>query len=166
MPIEPFVIFAAKYLGYILLAVFVILFLKKRNLEGATALRPHGAGRNFLLISLIAAVLSRFIFTGLIRFFYFRPRPFVEQAVAPLFEHAPTASFPSGHAAFYFALSLGVFYYNKKIGIWFFVATLLITSARVFAGVHYATDILGGLAVALLSFWLVKYLAKFARLKE
>ena len=141
------IIFLAKYLGYILLAAFLFLFLKNRD-------------KNFLLIPLISALVSRFIFTELIRFFYFRPRPFVEQGVSPLFDHAPTASFPSGHAAFYFALSAGVYFYNKKAGLWFFAASAAIGLARVFAGVHYFTDVLGGLAIGIFSFRLVSFLYK------
>lgn len=139
---ELVIIFLAKYLPYILLGVFFVLFLKKRSW-------------NFLFIPLISALVSRFIFTELIRFFYFRPRPFVEQGFVPLFEHAPSASFPSGHAAFFFALSTGVFVYNKKAGTWFFIGSFLIGFSRVLAGIHYVSDIFGGFAVGLFSFWLV-----------
>ncbi|MEK7203545.1 MAG: phosphatase PAP2 family protein [Patescibacteria group bacterium] len=141
------IIFLAKYLGYMLLAIFAVLFLKNRS-------------KNFLFIPLISALVSRFIFTEIIRFFYFRPRPFVEQGIVPLIEHASTASFPSGHAAFYFALSAGVYYYNKKAGLWFFAGSAAIGLARVFAGLHYFTDILGGLLIALLSYFLVRIFFK------
>jgi undecaprenyl-diphosphatase len=143
---ELIVIFSAKYLGYILLAVFLILFLKNRSKE-------------FLLIPLISALISRFVFTELIRFFYFRPRPFVEQGIVPLIEHAPDASFPSGHAAFFFALSAGVYYFNKKAGIYFFIASFIISIVRVFVQLHYILDIFGGLAIGLFSFWLINFLA-------
>ena len=144
---ELIIIFSAKYLDYVLLAVFLILFLKNRS-------------KNFLLIPLISALISRFIFTELIRFFYFRPRPFVEQGVSPLFEHAPSASFPSGHAAFFFALSAGVYHYNKKAGLWFFAVSSLMGLARVLAGVHYLTDIFGGLLIGLSAYFLVRIFFK------
>ena len=144
---ELIIFFSAKYLGYVLLAVFLILFLKNRN-------------RNFLFIPLISALVSRFIFTELTRFFYFRPRPFVEKAIAPLIDHAPDASFPSGHAAFFFALSAGIYHFNKKAGLLFFIASAAIGLARVFAGLHYFTDILGGLALGVFSFWLAGFLYK------
>lgn len=141
------ILFSAKYLGYILLAAFAILFLKNRN-------------KLFLFLPLTAALISRFVFTEIIKFFYFRPRPFVEQAISPLIEHAPTASFPSGHTAFFFALSAGVYSFNKKVGLWFFVASTLIGFSRVFAGLHYISDIVGGLAVGLFSFWLINFVKK------
>lgn len=144
---ELIIIFSAKYLSYVLLAVLLILFFKNRK-------------KDFLFISLISALISRFVFTELIRFFYFRPRPFVAEMVEPLIDHAPTASFPSGHAAFFFALSAGIYYYNKKAGLWFFAVSAVIGLARVFAGVHYFTDVLGGLAIGFFSFWLVNFFFK------
>lgn len=144
---ELIIVFSAKYLGYILLAIFLILFFKNRR-------------KDFLIIPLLSALLSRFVFTELIRFFYFRPRPFIEQGITPLFDYAPSASFPSGHAAFFFALSAGIYHYNKKVGLWFFAASAAISLARVLAGVHYFTDILGGFAIGVFSFWLVSFLYK------
>ena len=58
----------------------------------------------------------------------------------------------------FFALSAGVYSFNKKAGIWFFVVSALIGLARVFAGVHYFSDIVGGLAVGLFSFWVISFL--------
>lgn len=146
-PLDFIIVFSAEYMGYVLLAIFLFLFWKNKN-------------KNFFFVSLPSALLSRFVFTEIIRFFYFRPRPFVEQGINPLIDHAPTASFPSGHAAFYFALSAGVYHFNKKAGLWFFVASFIIGLARVFAELHYYSDIFGGLVIGIFSFWLVKFLFK------
>jgi undecaprenyl-diphosphatase len=72
-------------------------------------------------------------------------------------------SFPSGHAAFFFALATAVTLFNKKVhpersrrtGIWLFVGAFLISLARIYAGVHYPSDILAGAAVGVFSGWLV-----------
>ncbi|MBI2003391.1 MAG: phosphatase PAP2 family protein [Parcubacteria group bacterium] len=141
------IVLSAKYLGYILLAIFLFLFWRNKN-------------KDFFTIPLISALVSRFILTEVIRFFYFRPRPFIERGVIPLIEHASNASFPSGHAAFFFALSAGIYQYNKKAGLWFFALSAAIGLARVFAGVHYFTDVLGGLAIGVFSFWIVNFLFK------
>ena len=82
------------------------------------------------------------------RYFYYYPRPFVIfQDVNQLLLHEQTGSFPSGHASFYFALAMGVYLYNKKLGKIYFILAFLISFARVFAGIHWPFDIAGGLAV-------------------
>ena len=69
-------------------------------------------------------------------------------------------SFPSGHAAFYFALSMGVYLYNKKLGAAFFVVSVLMGIARIFAGVHWPADILGGALVGIVTALLVNFYAR------
>ena len=65
-------------------------------------------------------------------------------------------SFPSGHATFFFAMATAIYLYNKKWGIFFFAATVLMTVSRVVSGIHYPFDIIGGavigIAVAYLTF--------------
>ena len=74
----------------------------------------------------------------------------------------PTYSFPSGHAlfAFTFYVSLAIIvspYVNQRarLALWAVTTTLifLIGASRVFLGVHYPTDVLGGFITAAL--WLV-----------
>jgi undecaprenyl-diphosphatase len=94
----------------------------------------------------ISAALSRGVLTPLIRFFYYHPRPFDIYQVRQLIPESG-ASFPSGHAMFFFALAAALYFYNKKWGVWFFLATALMCTARVMAGVHFPSDILGGMVL-------------------
>jgi undecaprenyl-diphosphatase len=58
------------------------------------------------------------------------------------------SSFPSDHAALFFALTLGVFRVSRKGGIILFVYVLIfICLPRMYVGIHYPTDILAGLAI-------------------
>ena len=142
-------VFFANYFGYFLIFL-VFLFLLKRK------------WRTFL-VAFISAFLSRFVFTEIIRLFWDRQRPFVEQSVNLLFEHADKASFPSGHAAFYFALATAVFLRDRKMG-WFFLAgALIISLARVYSGIHWPSDILAGALVGILSALLVNRFFKKGR---
>ena len=172
-------IFFAEYLGYILILI-LLFFLTTRVIAKAmrTAFsslpspRKRGSvGEDTAAASLtkdskkywpiiaqaiLAAVLARFGITELIRFFWERPRPFIENNVNLLLSHSATGSFPSGHAAFFFALSAVVYFYNKKTGFFFFLASFLISISRVFCGVHWPSDIIAGAAIGIFSGWIIR----------
>jgi undecaprenyl-diphosphatase len=133
-------IFFAGYLGYIVIGLVFLIFWKKWKIVS---------------LSFLAAIFSRFGIVELIRFFWARPRPFIENNVNLLIEHQNTGSFPSGHAAFFFALSTVIFCYNKKAGILFFIASFLLSISRVFVGIHWPSDILAGAIVGIFSGWLI-----------
>ncbi|MBI4217456.1 MAG: phosphatase PAP2 family protein [Parcubacteria group bacterium] len=107
-----------------------------------------------------AAILSRLVITELIRLLWHRARPFVELGFRPLVEHSASASFPSGHAAFFFALSGIVFAYNKKAGMLFLLLSAVITVSRVMAGIHWPSDVLGGAVIGIGSALIVMYFLK------
>ncbi|HEB01420.1 MAG TPA: phosphatase PAP2 family protein [Candidatus Portnoybacteria bacterium] len=136
-------IFLAEYLGYVLgIILLAFLFFKKKN---------------FWLVGLAfaSAILARLVLTNLIRWFIYRPRPFIADQVNLLMSHKDVSSFPSGHTAFFFALSVSIFFFNKKAGSIFLVASLFIGLARVFVGIHYPLDILAGAVVGVFSAWLI-----------
>jgi undecaprenyl-diphosphatase len=134
-------IFFAQYSGYVLLGVLFVIFLINRKRWGW----------KILGYAFVAVVISRFVVAETIRFFYDRPRPFEVLNIVQLVEHGAGASFPSGHAAFYFALSWFLFFWNKKIGVAFLAVTLFMTIARVFSGIHYPLDILAGCLIGFVS---------------
>lgn len=147
-------IFFAQYLGYFLIAAALLLILKQKKWQ----LKIY----YFALVSL-SVILARGIIAELIRFFYFRPRPFAALSFNPLFSHTEPEAFPSGHASFFFALALAIFFLNKKWGLRFLIAAFLIGLARIFAGVHWPSDILGGAIVGLISALIVKKLLSFKK---
>lgn len=108
---------------------------------------------------ILAGILSRGIVTPAIRFFYEHPRPFVLYGTEPLLNETSN-SFPSGHAAFLFALAMTAWFYNRRWGNWLFAVASLVGLARIFAGVHWPFDVLGGAAVGILSAWLIHRLLK------
>ena len=145
------VIFLASYLAYILIAIFFLflLFIEHSWREKI----------QIFVITVVSALIARFGITELIRFFYHRPRPFIDHTVNQLLTN-DNWSFPSGHATFFFAVATAVYLYIKKWGIFFFIGTILITVSRVIAGIHYPSDIIGGafigIAVAYAVFYLVR----------
>ncbi len=108
----------------------------------------------------LTAILSRLIITEFIRLLWHRARPFVELGFQPLVEHSASASFPSGHAVFFFALSAVVFGHDKKTGILFFLISGIIGAARVFSGIHWPSDVLGGALIGIGSASVVMHFLK------
>ena len=145
------IVFLASYLAYMLVTVFLILiffshYQKREKWE-------------IFLVTVISSIVARFGITELIRFFYHRPRPFSMLEAHQLLSNGEW-SFPSGHAAFFFAMATAVYLYNKKWGIGFFIAATLMAVSRVVAGIHYPSDIVGGALIGILVAYITFYSAR------
>jgi len=153
--LDDFGIFLAKYLAYLMAAGFLILAYYQDGWRKKLYVFFEGA---------IAVMLSRGLLTEIIRFFYHHPRPFDALDFAPLVGESGW-SFPSGHAAWFFALSLVVWYINRKWGVWFFALSTVMGIARIYVGIHWPLDILAGVIVGVASAWFVHRLLKGSREK-
>jgi undecaprenyl-diphosphatase len=76
-------------------------------------------------------------------------RPFSFYGFAPLIPESGW-SFPSGHMLWFFALSMTVWYTNRRWGTVFFILSALMGIARIYAGVHWPLDVLGGAVIGVL----------------
>lgn len=93
----------------------------------------------------------------LIRELWFHPRPFMLGLGQNFLAHAPGASFPSDHASGMFAMAFALILASlRKTGGVMLALALLVSWARVYLGVHFPFDILGGCLVGLFSAWLVR----------
>lgn len=146
-------IFFAEYFEYILVLCLFLFLLK--------SFKKYW---QMIAQAIFACVISRLVFTEIIRLFAPRPRPFVENQISQLINHASTPAFPSGHAAFYFAISTVIYFYNKKAGYFFFLASFLICLGRVFCGIHWPLDILAGAIVGIFSGCLIIKIFKRSQL--
>jgi undecaprenyl-diphosphatase len=162
--VEYLAIFFGNYFPYLLGAVLaVFIFLGKNQEEKKQKRIMVGA-------AFISGLVSRFVFTEIIWFFYFRSRPFAAHSVFQYIQPMTEKSFPSGHAAFFFGLAAAVYFFQKKVhsersrraGYWFFAGAFLISVARVFAGIHYPSDILAGAAIGIVTGWATSRILKIA----
>lgn len=133
-------IFFAQYLPYFLVLGFLVYAWRQKEWR-----------LRFLTIAegILAVILSRGIIVEVFRFFYHHPRPFDALGFAPLIGESGY-SFPSGHTSFFFALAMAAFYLNRKFGVWFLVLAAINGLARIYVGVHWPFDILGGVLVGVL----------------
>jgi membrane-associated phospholipid phosphatase len=137
---DALIIFFATYVPYLLGVAFILTLY----FSGYTKrIKLH------LGITAATSILGAYVGTQAIRFFYHRPRPFLDLITHKLIS-IDQWSFPSMHSAFFFALASALFLFNKKWGAWFFVGATLVAIARVVAGVHYPSDILAGMGLGML----------------
>lgn len=104
--------------------------------------------RKAALRVVLGAVIA-FGINQLIGLLYFRPRPFAAHNVTLLLSHSPDSSFPSDHATGATAVTAGTFWENKTWGTILTVLSLVLFIARIYCGVHYPLDIIGGIFTGL-----------------
>jgi len=78
-----------------------------------------------------------------------RPRPYQTHPHTTILVTGPNPdpSFPSDHATAAFAIAFAVYFFSRRAGIVFLVGATAIALSRIFVGLHYPTDVLGGAAI-------------------
>ena len=87
-----------------------------------------------------------------------RIRPYVRFPELTVLTTIPSdTSFPSGHTAASFAVAAGVYMAGwKKTGIVLYFFSALIGFSRLYLGVHFPSDVIGGAIVGVLCAWVVR----------
>lgn len=121
------------------------------------------ADRRNILSTLIGAFLAMGISRVWQNLGPMRARPRSDSSIDFVLPHgadhdllASWSSFPSDTAALSVALAAGVFLLNRRVGIAALIwALVVVCIPRIYFGLHFASDILGGATIGILSVWLV-----------
>jgi undecaprenyl-diphosphatase len=136
--------FVGEY-GLLLAMVLLVLWcwwsVRRRGGEGA-------AGSVAALVWAPLAAGVAVLVNVPIRGFVERPRPFVDhQGLDVLVDGKNDFSFVSDHATLTMAMAVALFVAHRKFGLVGIVLALLEGFCRVYMGVHYPTDVVGGFAL-------------------
>ena len=159
--LDALMIFGADYLIYIVLLIIIFFaILEKSSNRRAFILNMLGLGMALIL-------------TQIIRIFIYEDRPFVTFSIIPLISINPwiifssfslggvnPSSFPSVHTVIISVVTFSYIYFKSKLASLLVFSLFWIGLSRIFVGVHYPLDILGGILVGFLSVFIVLQLKK------
>ncbi len=136
-------------------------------LGGLWAAGPTEEERRRYQRGILFAIIGLLIVNSFIRelqVFYFRPRPFATEAVKLLFYRPSVSSFPSVPVASMFCYVTGIWPANRRAAGLMLAFAVAFALARVVAGVHYPSDIVGGALLGIIGTWLpMRYVKLFDR---
>lgn len=102
-------------------------------------------------VAMLLALAAGYVIGNLcIKELVMRPRPFVTHSdLTALLDPGDPWSFPSGHALSSFAAATALWCFHKKAGALALVLAALIAFSRLYASVHYPTDVLAGMLIGI-----------------
>jgi len=146
------IVFFGEYLVYLVVIVFGYFLYKSCRRTSFKNVYPY-------ITAIAAAIIARFGVIVLFRYFYHRPRPFLTLSLEHLLIN-DSYSFPSGHTIFLFALGTATYFFNKKLAYFIFVSGFLVGLGRIAGGVHYPSDILGGIIFGIITGFVTYHIYK------
>lgn len=143
-------VFCAKYLLYLILISLFLFAYAIHNLY-------------LFFYPFLSGLFAAFVIDKIIYTFYKERRPAESKNATVLITVPKNPSFPSRHASLLFGISFYLFFYSIPLAIFFTICSCIIGVARVFCGVHWFRDILGGVAAGFISALIVYYLLVILR---
>ncbi len=138
-------------MGIIWIILGLILLFPKKTRRG---------GFDTLVCLATSTIFNDFVLKNLVA----RIRPYeIINSLVLMVPAESSFSFPSGHTSVSFAAATALTFAFGKKGAWAFIPAALMGFSRLYVGVHYPTDVLGGMvvgtAIAALTYCLLgKYL--------
>lgn len=134
------IIFFAKYLFILPLVIALIAIFK----AGSSI-------RHEIIKLIVVSFPISFILAKIGSHIFYNPRPFVSDHLQPLISHSADNGFPSDHTLLAATLAIVFLAYQRKLGIFLLILSILIGAARVLANVHHPIDIIGSIIFAFIA---------------
>ena len=135
---------------WVIISVLLYLFGNKKGKKVA---------KKMIIILVITTVI-----TSLVKNIVMRPRPYVELTNLILLDLGTDYSFPSGHTATATAMAYTL---SKEYHKWIFmIIPLMVAFSRLYIGVHYPSDVLGGFLLGIVVVYISDYFFKFENLQK
>lgn len=115
-------------------SVLIYLFITKNTLLLETTIKPL---TSFLLVTIFRKIINR-------------KRPYEAMEIKPLLAHKQGESFPSRHTVSAFAIALACLNVSLPLGIIMLILAIIVSSSRILCGVHYISDIISAVIIALI----------------
>ena len=112
-----------------------------------SAMDPARITRQIGVLTALGAVALANLAVITINSLYFRDRPFADLDVTLLFYRPTDSSMPSNSAAAFVGLAAAVWAFDRRAGTILLAVAGIHAFLRVYAGVHYPSDILAGATI-------------------
>jgi undecaprenyl-diphosphatase len=114
-------------------------------------IRGNRSVRLAAILLIVTITLSDQLSSSVVKYWFLRDRPcFVLHDIRLLVSCGSGYSFPSAHAVNNFAGALILAFFLPRAKWWFFGFAAIIAFSRVYVGVHYPFDVIGGGVIGLM----------------
>ncbi|MEG0365209.1 MAG: phosphatase PAP2 family protein [Coprobacillus sp.] len=136
--LKKIILIIVKYSPYITMAIYPCILIYLLIIQSP------------LLLQVLYKPFGAFIVVTIIRKLVNRKRPYETLNIEPLVAHKKGESFPSRHAVSSMIIGLVCFYVHPILGIFGVTVATIVCLSRIIAGVHYISDVLVAIAIAII----------------
>ncbi|WP_242220897.1 undecaprenyl-diphosphatase [Bacillus cereus group sp. BfR-BA-01380] len=148
-------IFITNSVPYVVIAFMLFLWF--------TANKEKRAEKQYTAMYIVFSCLLGLSINAILHLVYYHPRPFVAHHVHQLIPHPADSSFVSDHSVLVFSITCTLLLRNDSWKYPVLVWAIIVGISRVFVGVHYPADVIGG---ALISYGASLLVMKFSKKLE
>ncbi|MGG0277669.1 undecaprenyl-diphosphatase [Bacillus rhizoplanae] len=133
-------IFITNSVPYVVIAFMLFLWF--------TANKEKRAEKQYTAIYIVFSCLLGLSINAILHLVYYHPRPFVAHHVHQLILHPADSSFVSDHSVLVFSIACTLLLRNDSWKYPVLVWAIIVGISRIFVGVHYPADVIGGALVS------------------